>query len=79
MKCYNILLTSKGLLFYKRSFSVLTIILLNIILLILFILKGYNYFCHYIYKIYKGINSYKNEEIINNNNIVLATGNSTKN
>jgi len=41
MKCYNILFTSKGLLFNIGSYTFLSIILLNIILLNIFIFKGY--------------------------------------
>ena len=76
MKCYNTLFSSKGLLFNIGSYTLLAIIFLNIILLILFISKGYKNLFDKIYKIKKDSYSYKNKRIINNNNIIKTTGNS---
>jgi len=77
MKCYNILFTSEGLLNNKGSYIFMAIIFLSIILLIVFIFKGYKYLCNKIYEIYKGSKSYKNGGIMNNNNnnIIITTGN----
>ena len=79
MKCYSFLFTSEGLLFNIGSFILLAIIFLNIILLIVFIKKGYKnlfYKIYKIYKIYKGSIALKNKGPINNNNIIKTTGNS---
>ena len=73
MKCYSFLFTSEGLLFNIGSFILLAIIFLNIILLIVFIKKGYK---NLFYKIYKGSIALKNKGQINNNNIIKTTGNS---
>ena len=76
MKCYNILFTSKGLLNNIGSYTFLSIIFLNIILVVAFISKGYKTLFAKIYEIKKGSNSYKNKEIMNNNDIIKTTGNS---
>ena len=78
MKCYNILLSKKGLLFNIGSYTCLSIIFSNIILLISFIFKGYKKLFDKIYEIKKGSISYKNNEIMNNNDIIKTTGNSKK-
>ena len=76
MKCYYILFTSGGLLNNIGSYILLIIIILNIILLILFIYKGYKILYNKIYEIIKVIKSYKNEGIMNNNEVIKTTGNS---
>jgi len=76
MKCYSFLFTSEGLLFNIGSFILLAIIFLNIILLIVFIKKGYKNLFYKIYKIYKGSIALKNKGQINNNNIIKTNGNS---
>ena len=76
MKCYSFLFTSEGLLFNIGSYILLAIIFLNIILLIVFIKKGYKNLFYKIYKIYKGSISLKNKGPINNSNIIKTTGNS---
>jgi len=72
MKCYYILFTSEGLLYNIGSYIFLTIIFLNIILLIVFILKGYKILCNKIYEIIKDSNSYKNEGIMNNKEVIKS-------
>ena len=74
MKCYNILFSSKGLLFNIGSYILLAIIFLNIILLISFITKGYKNLLDKIYIIKKGSYSYKNKGIMNKNNIIKTIG-----
>ena len=82
MKCYSILSTSEGLLFNIGSYIFLAIIFLNVILLIVFIKKGYKNLLYKIYKIYKKYKKYKgsialkNKGPINNNNIIKTTGDS---
>jgi len=76
MKYYNILFTSKGLLFNIGSYTIFAIIFLNIILLISFLSKGYKNLLNKIYEFKKGSYSYKNKGIMNNNNIIKTTGNS---
>ena len=76
MKCYNIMLSTNGLLINIGSYTFLSIIFSNIILIIVFISKGYKTLFAKIYEIKKGSKSYKNKEMMNNNDIIKTTGNS---
>ena len=80
MKCYNILFTSEGLLYNIGSYIFMAIIFLNIILLIVFILRGNKNLCDEIYEIYKVNKSYKKGGIMNNNtnSIIKTRGNTRK-
>ena len=74
MKCYNVLFTSKGLTSNIGFYIILIIILINIVLLLIFLIKGYKYLYNKIYKIKEDCNNSNKREIIGNN-IIQTTEN----